>query len=1094
VVLAFSLVAGLLALEGLPASASGNNVDLSTSMSADASGDATAGLPWAYTITVANGAAADDSTGYTVSVDVPSGTMAGSMDGACQENSGTIDCTSSGLTAGTSEDFRFQLNIGSDYSDGTNLQATASLTDINGDTDASSSDDSDAVNTTVQAVSDLGITYDASPAGSNAHPWIAGQNVTLTAVVTNHGPSDAPDTNIQIGIPGGTDYVSDDSSCTGTSVVTCLAGSLSPNGVRTVNVTIFVHSDLADGADLNVNHATVQTTGDEGTNLHGDDATIDPVVHRIADLSILKAGPDGSDPAIVAGDPAGYDYTLTVANGGPSDANYFVHDTLPTGLAFQSVGSDPACSAVGQNVTCGDTIVAGGGPTTYTIHVLVAPSVLDQSILDNDASVVMTDGSDDPNLDNNSTATQENGTAHTTITAQADLSLSVDATNGNQIAGDPAGISYTYTVTNGGFSDNVGGFSISDTLPAGFTYVASGSDPRCAASSGQTISCNDTANFPVSEEPRTITVKAKIASSVLAGSFGNLATVISNNTFDPDATYNMASDSVAVINRADLRPTVIASGSPVTAGGANFGATVKVKNFGYSDNHGGYSVNVPLPTDIVYVSGPAACSAVVGGFTCSVTPSSFPNGQEDSYSVTLRARSSAVASPPAYSLTGTVTSLGTIDPTPVNNTSTDTFSVITRADLALTTAAITYPSGQTAAFANTDSTKNFAIYEYDVTNNGPSDAQNVSFSDTLPSGVTFVGACSGGTGCTPSQALPLSIGTLNGNDGSPTHQSTHIRVKVTADATLRGGPLTKTDAAAVSSPTTDPGPSLNNRSENATVWTVPSTPPNLLASPGNTNAFFKWGPPTNFGGVPGGAGSILDFRVRTYLTATGTTPERTLTVAPDNCGTPGNTFYCALVGTTPYGPALTNGTQYFLTVEARNVVGFSDPNTTRPSVTPTIDASAQQINNGSLSQHTGNSTLPSSADKQISFQDFPSNTTGVGTVLETNTGSNLFCAGPCFGQIVQTKLQDPFLPGIYTLTLLYDKTLIGGTGVKYGVYYAPNTTSTSGTLLKTCPANITVNVVPCSIVKLGNKGANPALKLLVYTKDPDPTTGGRTLR
>ena len=72
------------------------------------------------------------------------------------------------------------------------------------------------------------------------------------------------------------------------------------------------------------------------------------------------------------------------------------------------------------------------------------------------------------------------------------------------------------------------------------------------------------------------------------------------------------------------------------------------------------------------------------------------------------------------------------------------------------------------------------------------------------------------------------------------------------------------------------------------------------------------------------------------------------------------------------------------------MVGLSDPNSTRPSVTPTIDASAQQINNTNLSQHTGNSTLPTSTDKQISFQNFPSNTTGVGTILETNQGTALF--------------------------------------------------------------------------------------------------------
>jgi len=437
-----------------------------------------------------------------------------------------------------------------------------------------------------------------------------------------------------------------------------------------------------------------------------------------------------------------------------------------------------------------------------------------------------------------------------------------------------------------------------------------------------------------------------------------------------------------------------------------------------------------------------------------------------------------------------------------DNATASTQTVKAKADLELkvSTAAPALPSGQSALYANSTPAQNTVIFEYDVVNHGPSDAVGATFTDNVP-GTKFnnVQACSG-TSCSPATVtfpLALGVGALSGGtiNGIAFGASVHVRVAASALESLRDGPITGVqDAASVTAQGTDPGNFSNTASESVTIWTVPSTPPNLLVSPGNRNAFFKWGPPTNFGGVPGGTGSILDFRVRTYLTELGTTPERTVTVAPDNCGTPGNTFYCALVGTDPYGPLLNNNTTYFLTVEARNVVGFSDPNTTRPSTTPTIDASAQQINNGSLSQHTGNSTLPSSADKQISFQDFPSNTTGVGTVLETNTGSNLFCAGPCFGQIVQTKLQDPFLPGIYTLTLLYDKTLIGGTGVKYGVYYAPNTTSTSGTLLKTCPANITVNVVPCSIVKLGNKGANPALKLLVYTKDPDPTTGGRTLR
>src|SRR5689334_22989953 len=87
-------------------------------------------------------------------------------------------------------------------------------------------------------VSDLGLTYSASPSGSSGDPWVAGNHVTLTAVVTNYGPDAAPDNTVTIGIPNGTSYVSDDSGCTGTGVLTCAGGSLAANDSRTVNVIL----------------------------------------------------------------------------------------------------------------------------------------------------------------------------------------------------------------------------------------------------------------------------------------------------------------------------------------------------------------------------------------------------------------------------------------------------------------------------------------------------------------------------------------------------------------------------------------------------------------------------------------------------------------------------------------------------------------------------------------------------------------------------------------------------------------------------------------------------------------------------------------
>jgi uncharacterized repeat protein (TIGR01451 family) len=496
---------------------------------------------------------------------------------------------------------------------------------------------------------------------------------------------------------------------------------------------------------------------------------------------------------------------------------------------------------------------------------------------------------------------------------------------------------------------------------------------------------------------------------------------------------------------------------------------------------------VPLPTGIVYVSGPAACGPVVGGFTCSVTPSSFPAGQEDSYSVTLRAKSSAAASPPAYSLTGTVASLGTIDPTPGNNTSTASFTVITRADLSLTTAAITYPSGQTAAFANTDSTKNFAIYEYDVTNNGPSDAQSVSFGDTLPSGVTFVGACFGASSCTPNQTLPLSIGTLNGNDGPPTHESTHIRVKVTANSSLTGGPLSKADSASVTSATTDPGPSLNARSESATVWTVPSNPTNPDGQPGNQNAYFLWQQSLTANG-----GSPIDyFEVTVAGPTTPTVPHVNVT---DSCGTNGNNndnsmIFCTQITPLNNPPATS---PYTFTVKAHNVVGFSSAVTSGP-VVPSVDASAQQIKTGNLSQQTGNTANPTAGDPIITTQTFNSGTAGIGLLQERAARGNSFCGGKCIGgTVLVNKLKDPNAPtGFYQVNILYYKTLVNGTGIKVAVYFAPNDTASLGTQLPLCPAKISNITTDCFISKLGNQGANPALRIIVYTNKVDPTVGAR---
>ena len=87
-----------------------------------------------------------------------------------------------------------------------------------------------------------------------------------------------------------------------------------------------------------------------------------------ADLTIVKVGPTYA----TAGDPAGFDYTLTVHNAGPADnvTGFTVTDTLAGALTFQPLGSDGRCSSVGQVVTCANVVgLADGADDLFVIHV-----------------------------------------------------------------------------------------------------------------------------------------------------------------------------------------------------------------------------------------------------------------------------------------------------------------------------------------------------------------------------------------------------------------------------------------------------------------------------------------------------------------------------------------------------------------------------------------------------------------------------------------------------------------------------------------------------------------------------------------------------
>src|SRR5207245_1101923 len=110
---------------------------------------------------------------------------------------------------------------------------------------------------------------------------------------------------------------------------------------------------------------------------------------------------------------------------------------------------------------------------------------------------------------------------------------------------------------------------------------------------------------------------------------------------------------------------------------------------------------------------------------------SVPSGAAPVFTLVVKVNSNTTINT-TITNTADVTSSGTPDPNATNNHATATTTVLTQADLVVT------KSGPATAVAGTTFT-----YTITVTNSGPSDAQNVVVTDTLPGAETFVSSSEG---------------------------------------------------------------------------------------------------------------------------------------------------------------------------------------------------------------------------------------------------------------------------------------------------------------------------------------------------------------
>ncbi len=222
----------------------------------------------------------------------------------------------------------------------------------------------------------------------SADPIFVGHTLTYTLTVSNAGPAVAADVTVTDTLPASLTFVSASSGCSAVGqTVTCTAASLDPGSDVTFTITVIPGVGAIPSVTNTATVSCDQPDPDTSNNTASETTTVNPA----ADLSVSIA--DSADPIALG---SSFDYTVTVANAGPSTAtSVTLTDTLDASVTF--VSASAGCSHAAGVVTCSLGDIAASGNTSVTITVT---TTADGTITD--TASVSASSPADPDSDNNS--------------------------------------------------------------------------------------------------------------------------------------------------------------------------------------------------------------------------------------------------------------------------------------------------------------------------------------------------------------------------------------------------------------------------------------------------------------------------------------------------------------------------------------------------------------------------------------------------------------------------------------------------------------------------------------------------------------------
>jgi uncharacterized repeat protein (TIGR01451 family) len=607
---------------------------------------------------------------------------------------------------------------------------------------------------------------------SNPTPNV-GDTVTFTVTLADLGPDPATNVTVEDLLPAGLTFVSATPSQGGYSSATGVwtVGTVTTTTAQTLLIQATVTSPNPQTNTASVSHSD---QFDPNTANNSASATETP---QQADLAVMKTVSNATpnvDDVIT--------YTVTLTNHGPDAATgVSISEPIPTGLGFVSATTSAGTYDSGTGVWTVGTL-HDGASAVLTVEVRVNSATAQT----NTASVSHSDQFD-PNTANNTASTTE-------TPQQADLALAKSVSNPTPNVGDT--ITFTVTLTDKG-PDTATNVTVADLLPAGLTFIAA------TPSQGNYTSATGTwiVGSVTTATPQTLQIQARVDSP---SARTNTATIRAADQFDPDTTNNSAS-ATETPQQADLAVSKTGSNATPNVGDV-ITYTVTLTNNGPGAATS-VAVSDPLPPGLSFVSFTASAGSYDSGTGLWTVGNIAANTAQ-----TLQIQATVV-SPGAQTNTAAVSHSDQFDPNTSNNQASTT-ETPQQADLAVSkTVSNAKPNvGDTITFTVT------------LTNNGPDAATNVTVTDLLPVGLTFVSA-------NPSQGMYSSttglwsVGTVT----AATPETLTIQAQVVS-------PGTQTNTATIShSDQFDPNPGNNSagatetpqQADLAVIKTVSNSTPNV---------------------------------------------------------------------------------------------------------------------------------------------------------------------------------------------------------------------------------------------------------------------------